>query len=417
MAPPARVSAAGGRDQDVLAAASGDVVADVADGGVDDLGDGVLGVVRLVRGDDDVGEGHQAGQHVVGHHVEGLVVEEEPGLGLVDVEADAEEAAGAQDVDQGAGVDEAAPAGVDEDRVVLHQVEGVGVHEVFGGGQQRDVQADHVGLAEQLLALDVAHAEFAAGGVLRDVPAQQVHPEAVGDPGERLADAAGADHADGAAAQVAAHQPLQPEVEVAGAVGGPDDAPVDGHREGPGELGDGVRRVGGDPGDGQGEAFGDVEVDVVEAGGALRDELGAARRQGLEHGAAEVGVDAGGDGLVAAGDGGGVPVEEDVDAAHLVLAREGPFDQRPLVVLHAECQDLHAVSPGRWAGGPPQREDTAGQRSAPGVPSASSSSSSPASMAYRTSSTRLWSWSLPRVFCTWFWTVRCEMTRRSAICL
>ncbi|WP_218839498.1 hypothetical protein, partial [Streptomyces albidoflavus] len=60
--------------------------------------------------------------------------------------------------------------------------------------------------------------------------------------------------------------------------------------------------------------------------------------------AAGGGVDAGGDGLVAAGAGGGVPVEEDVDATHLVLACEGPFDQRPLVVLHAECQDLHAVS-------------------------------------------------------------------------
>ena len=44
-------------------------------------------------------------------------------------------------------------------------------------------------------------------------------------------------------------------------------------------------------------------------------------------------------------------------------------------------------------------------------------SSRPRSMAYRVSSTRLCNWSLPRVFCTWFCTVRWDRLNRSAICL
>ena len=45
------------------------------------------------------------------------------------------------------------------------------------------------------------------------------------------------------------------------------------------------------------------------------------------------------------------------------------------------------------------------------------SSARPCSMAYLTSSTRLCNCSLPRVFCTWFCTVRCDSTSRVAICL
>src|SRR4029079_1786302 len=47
----------------------------------------------------------------------------------------------------------------------------------------------------------------------------------------------------------------------------------------------------------------------------------------------------------------------------------------------------------------------------------SRSSSSPCSIAYRTSCTRLCSCSFRSVFCTWFCTVRCDRDNRSAICL
>src|SRR5207342_1249208 len=103
-----------------------------------------------------------------------------------------------------------------------------------------------------------------------------------------------------------AHQPFEAEVEVAGAVGGAHDTAVDGHAEGPGELGHRVGRVRRDPGDRHAEALGDVEVDVVEPGGALGDEVGAAGRQGLQDAVAQGAVDAGGHGLVAGGDGRGV---------------------------------------------------------------------------------------------------------------
>lgn len=166
----------------------------------------------------------------------------------------------------------------------------------------------------------------------------------MGDTGEGLADLARADHAGRAAVHVPAEEAVEPEVEVTGAARGPDDAAVDRHREGPGEFRDRVRRVGGDPGDAQGEPFRDVEVDVVEAGGTLGDHLRAARREGLQDAAAQVGVDAGGDDLVSRGNGCGVLGEEDIQATDLVLRGEGLLDERLLVGLHTECQDFHDVS-------------------------------------------------------------------------
>lgn len=187
-------------------------------------------------------------------------------------------------------------------------------------GEQRHMEADQVGLGEEPFLVHVRHAERGAGGVLGDVPAEQFHAEAVGDPGERLTDLARADHTGRAAVHVPAEEPVEPEVEVPGAAHGADDTAVDGHGQGPGEFGDRVGRVVRDPGDAQAEPFGDVEVDVVEAGGALGDHLRAARREGLQDAAAEVGVDAGGDDLVARGDRGGVLGEEDVQAADVVQA-------------------------------------------------------------------------------------------------
>lgn len=102
------------------------------------------------------------------------------------------------------------------------------------------MEADEVGLREEPLLVHVRHAERRAGGVLGDVPAEQIHAEAVGDPGEGLADLPGADHSDRAAVHVPAEEPVQPEVEVPGAADRADDAAVDGHGQRPGEFGDRV---------------------------------------------------------------------------------------------------------------------------------------------------------------------------------
>ena len=301
-------------------------------------------VVRLVRGDDHVREGDEPGQGVVVDALQGLVEEEEPGLRLVHIESDAGEAARPQFGDQSGAVDQSAAAGVDQDRVVLHQGQGVLADDATGRGQQRDMEADQIGLGEELFLLDVRHAELDAGRVLDHVPAEQLHPEAMSDTGEGLADLARTDHADRTAVHVPAEEAVEAEVEVAGAARGSDDPSVDRHGERPGEFGDRVRRVEGDPGDPQRKAFGDVQVDVVEAGGTLGDHLRAARGEGLQHAAAQIGVDAGGDDLVARRDGRGVLVEEDVQATDLVLSGEGLLDQRLLVGLHTECQDFHDFS-------------------------------------------------------------------------
>ncbi|MNT35990.1 hypothetical protein D3C72_1720450 [compost metagenome] len=76
--------------------------------------------------------------------------------------------------------------------------------------QQRQVQADDVGLGQQRGAIDIAEAELIGQQpVLRHVVGQHAHAEAAGDADRRLADAAGTDHAEGLAVQVEADQPVQ----------------------------------------------------------------------------------------------------------------------------------------------------------------------------------------------------------------
>ena len=110
-------------------------------------------------------------------------------------------------------------------------------------------------------------------------------------------------------------------------------------------------------------------------------------------------------------------------AAQRDPAPEAPVDE-PLVPSrrpHAgqDDPDDPAQSPGR-AGRPRsgrlRHPPMISPSAAGGQPGQSSSVSRPCSIAYRASSTRLCSCSLLSVFWTWFCTVRCESTSRSAIC-
>jgi hypothetical protein len=81
------------------------------------------------------------------------------------------------------------------------------------------VQRQDVGLPEHPLEGRVAEAEAAGGFLVRmHVESDDLHPEALGDPDRAPADAAGADHAEGAAAQVETAQPGRREILPPGAL-------------------------------------------------------------------------------------------------------------------------------------------------------------------------------------------------------
>ena len=79
------------------------------------------------------------------------------------VEAGGGELAAAQRLDQGAGIDDAAAGGVDQDGALLHAGEGFGVDQVLGLRQRRHVQGDDVGAGQQFLHIHIAKAELARG--------------------------------------------------------------------------------------------------------------------------------------------------------------------------------------------------------------------------------------------------------------
>ncbi|MND98299.1 hypothetical protein D3C80_906440 [compost metagenome] len=98
-------------------------------------------------GDDHVGEGQQAGQHVVLQRLVGAVLEEQVGLLLVDIQPQVAELAAFQRLDQRRGVDQGAAAGVDQHGTGLQVGKALGVDQVTGVVGQRAVQADDLRLA------------------------------------------------------------------------------------------------------------------------------------------------------------------------------------------------------------------------------------------------------------------------------
>ena len=75
-------------------------------------------------------------------------------LGLEHVEGSGRRAPGAQPSDQGIGVQQAAAGGVDQDGARLHPCKLGRTECPSGGGRQRQVQAYHVGVREQLIERD-----------------------------------------------------------------------------------------------------------------------------------------------------------------------------------------------------------------------------------------------------------------------
>ena len=82
------------------------------------------------------------------------------GFVLEDIERGAAEMTRPQSVDQRCFVDDTASSGIDYEGARFHLSDGIGADQVPRGLGERDVQADHIGGAQQLVQLHVAHPEF-----------------------------------------------------------------------------------------------------------------------------------------------------------------------------------------------------------------------------------------------------------------
>ncbi len=302
-------------------------------------------------GDDHVGEGQQARQHVVLQRLVGAVLEEQLGLLLVDVQAQVAELAALQRADQRRGVDQRAASGVDQHGAALHPRQAVAVDQVAGGRVQRAVQAEDVALGEQGIEVRVLAAEGGQRGVGLRVDQQHAAAEAEHDAREHRADLPAADHPDGLAVQVESGQAVQREVAFAGAVEGAVDAPVQRQDQRHRMFGHRVRRVGRHPHHRQVEGRGGGQVDMVVAGRAQGDQPGAALLEAGEHRRRQLVVDEGADHLAAGGQGGGFVVQARVEKVQVVAVTGiGGGEAVAVVGLAAVQGDAHGQSSRiRWA--------------------------------------------------------------------
>lgn len=111
----------------------------IFDGDACDFLEGFLGEEGLVCGDEDVGEVDEADEFIVENDGIGEVLKEDALFFFVDIECDAGYLLGFEGLDEGLGVDEFAAAGIDDKDAGAHLVEGIGIDEVMGFGQEGDV--------------------------------------------------------------------------------------------------------------------------------------------------------------------------------------------------------------------------------------------------------------------------------------
>src|SRR3954467_6219028 len=95
-------------------------------------------------GDEYIGEREQTGELVVLKDPAGEVLEEDTFLFLIHIEGDATDASGLESLDERLGLDQCAPAYVDEDSAGLHQLERARIHDMVSLGRERSVQREDI---------------------------------------------------------------------------------------------------------------------------------------------------------------------------------------------------------------------------------------------------------------------------------
>ena len=203
--------------------------------------------------------GQTTGGQLVLHHVGGVTADPAGLQGLVHILL----------------VDDAAAAHVQDNGVVLHLGDGLGIEQVAGLIVQRHMDGDEVRNLQHLVdahALGVLLLEDVSGQI--GVVSDDVHLEHAGQLAHALADAAKAQNAQGLAPQLAAHElilvPLLVDLHV---VAGGNGMAGQVQHLGDGQLGHGVAVQAGGVDDLHALLLGVVQVDVVQTHGADADDL------------------------------------------------------------------------------------------------------------------------------------------------
>ena len=204
-------------------------------------------------------------------------VVEGDGLFLVDVDADAGDAAFVDGADEVRLDGDAAAAGVDQVGRGLHLAKALIVNESGGSLVVRGVDADDIGPGQELVQGDggvVLAVGGAGGGIIDDL-----HPESRADGGDFLADGAHPDDAEGLAEDLGEGM-VGIDMDAAGAVPAVlrvgvvvERAAGEGQNVHPGRLRDRFRGVAGDVPDDDPAGVAELYVDVVDAGPGLAHEL------------------------------------------------------------------------------------------------------------------------------------------------
>ena len=229
-----------------------------------------------MRGDDHVVERQQARQHVVVHDAVGSVLVEVPGLLLVYVQSGGADLLLFQSVDQRLGMDQLTAARVDEDHARFHARNGRVADHVARPVGQRTVERNDVRTGVKLVERHVGDARLR--GVLRigkQIVGHDLHAEPLENADQLAGDPARADDPRGLAVHVETHQPVEREVAVARAPVGAVYLAVERQHQRHGVFRHGVRRIGRNPHHGNPVTGRGVQVDVVEARTAQRDQLHA----------------------------------------------------------------------------------------------------------------------------------------------
>src|SRR5688572_5717626 len=108
-----------------------------------------------MAGDDDVWEGQESTERIVTDDRAGTVLEKNLFLFFVDVQTERANLAALERINDGQGVDQGAPAGVDEHGAIPHQFQSSRIDHMFILWSKRAVQCDQVRLLEQFIKLPV----------------------------------------------------------------------------------------------------------------------------------------------------------------------------------------------------------------------------------------------------------------------
>nr|GEU28290.1 hypothetical protein [Tanacetum cinerariifolium] len=299
---------------------------DAVDGGLHDLADGFFREKCLVAGDDHVGERYQALDHVVADDGGRQILEEQARFLLVHVDGQAAQLARFQRLGGRLGIDQAAPAGIDQDAAALGTGQRGGVDDVARLVGERAMQGHHVAACEQFIDRHVAPAQRLERGGRIAVVADHGAAEARHDARKDGADLAGADHAHGLAVQIKAHQAVEIEIALARAHAGAGDLAVDCQQQADGKLGHRMRRIIGHAHHGNAQLLGGGCVDLVITGGPGGHQARALRGQDGQHVGVHRVVDEHAHGCAAGGQQRGGCGQAVLQEAQLVARRGiGPF--------------------------------------------------------------------------------------------